>query len=67
MENWICDECNGTTTTNPENEFGEHVCDNCEQNRAERAWERFCSDFHDGGNTSFLSIRERQEAARRLK
>jgi len=37
MSHWVCDECNGTTTTNPENEFGEHVCDNCKQNRAERA------------------------------
>ena len=63
----ICDKCDRSCSIREENEFGEIICDDCEQNAAEAAWERFCEAFHDGGNTSFLSIRDRQEAALRLK
>ena len=45
----------------------EVLCDNCRQNRAEAAWERFCEDFHDGGNTSFKTLQQQQIEARRLK
>lgn len=37
------------------------------QNAAERAWERHCEDFHDGGSTRFITLEQQQEAARRLK
>lgn len=61
-----CEKC-GTLTANPENDYGEFICDDCEQNAAEAAYERFCSDFHDGGNTSFRTLRDQQIEARRLK
>jgi len=63
----LCDKCNCSCSIREENEFGEIICDDCEQNAAEAAWERFCEAFHDGGDTSFLSIRDRQIEARRLK
>ena len=50
-----------------ENEYGEFICEDCEQNAAEAAYERFCEDFHDGGNTSFKSLQQQQIEARRLK
>jgi len=56
-----CDACE-TPTCNPEDDYGEHICDNC----AEAAWERMCEDFHDGGS-AWPSLREQQIAARRLK
>ncbi len=61
-----CDCCDDATT-NPENEYGEILCDNCIQNRAERAYERFCEVFHDGGNTSFKTLQQQQIEARRFK
>jgi len=61
-----CDVC-GFATANPENEYAEHVCDNCLQNRAERAWERHCEAFHDGGATQFRSLQDQQIEARKLK
>jgi hypothetical protein len=67
MTNFICDQCNGTTTTNPENDYGEHVCDSCLDNAAERAYERHCEAFHDGGDTSFISLTDRQAEARKFK
>lgn len=50
-----------------ENDYGEFICEDCEQNAAEAAYERFCSDFHDGGNTSFKTLQQQQIEARRLK
>jgi hypothetical protein len=50
-----------------ENEYGEFICEDCEQNAAERAYERFCGAFHDGGDTSFKSLQQQQIEARRLK
>jgi len=41
--------------------------ENEEQNRAEAAWERHCEDFHDGGDTSWLTLEQQQAAARKLK
>jgi hypothetical protein len=61
-----CERCNDTTI-NVENEYSEFICDDCEQNAAEAAYERHCEDFHDGGATQFISLQEQQAAARRLK
>jgi hypothetical protein len=58
-------ECFVSAAKVSENEFGEFICDDCEQNANEAAWERV--SFHDGGATSFLSIRDRQAEARKLK
>jgi ribosomal protein L37AE/L43A len=66
LETHICDKC-GELTGAPENEYGEYICDDCEQNAAEAAYERHCEDFHDGGATQFISLQEQQAAARRLK
>ncbi|HEX7893597.1 MAG TPA: hypothetical protein VF447_05340 [Terriglobales bacterium] len=52
-----CERCNWVTN-NPENEYGEFICDDCEQNAAEAAWERFCGDFYGGSDP--LTIREKQ-------
>lgn len=41
--------------------------DNENQNRAERAYERQCEDFHDGGSTAFRSLRDQQIEALKLK
>jgi hypothetical protein len=59
-----CEKC-GYLTANPENEFAEFICDECEQNAAEAAWERFCENFHGGSDP--LTIREKQIAAWRIK
>lgn len=61
-----CDCCDNVTA-NPENEYGEIVCDDCLQNEAERAYERHCEAFHDGGATGFKSLQLQQIEARRLK
>ena len=58
-----CDCCDDATS-NAEDEYGEIVCDNCLQNRAEAAYERFCEDFHGG---EIVTLREQQEAARKFK
>jgi len=55
-----CDKC-GDSTSNPENDFGEFVCDDCEQSAAERAWDRFCENFYGGGDP--LTIREQHVKA----
>jgi len=64
----LCDKCEAPTA-NPENDYGEFICDDCEQNAAEAAWERFCENFHGGSDP--LTIREQHIAAweekRRLK
>ena len=62
----LCDKCDAPTA-NPEDCYGEFICEDCEQNAAEAAWERHCEDFHDGGSTRFISLEQQQEAARRLK
>lgn len=59
-----CTSCDNTTL-NPENEYGEFVCDGCEQNAAEAAYERQCEDFHGGGGP--LPLREQQIQALKLK
>lgn len=61
-----CDICN-QPTDNTEDAFGEYVCDDCLQNRAEAAWERHCEAFHDGGSSWPRSLQEQQIEARRLK
>ncbi len=66
MVNNICERCD-CATTNPENEYGEFICDNCEQNAAEAAYERHCEDFHDDGCTRFNSLRDQQIEAQKLK
>jgi hypothetical protein len=45
-----CSNCD-CRTLNPENECGEFICDDCEQNAAEAAYERQCEDFHCGGGS----------------
>ncbi|KRQ11895.1 hypothetical protein AOQ73_05670 [Bradyrhizobium pachyrhizi] len=59
-----CDACNAPTTE-PENEYGEFICKDCAQDRAEAAWERHCDALHGGGGP--LPLREQQIAALRLK
>jgi ribosomal protein L37AE/L43A len=61
-----CDKC-GSLTIKDEDDYGEFVCEDCEQNAAEAAWERHCEDFHDGGATSFRSLQQQQQDAWRLK
>lgn len=55
-----CTAC-GAPTNAPEDDYGEHVCADCAQNRAEAAWERHCSG--EGAPT----LREQQIAAWRFK
>jgi hypothetical protein len=69
-----CDKCEDLIDSDIDpdcfGEFGkgeETLCENCRQNAAEAAYERFCSDFHDGGNVSFKSLQQQQIEARRLK
>ncbi len=59
-----CDACNAPTCE-PENEYGEFICKDCQQNRAEAAYERYCEAFHGGGGP--MTLREQQIAALRLK
>ena len=61
-----CDKC-GEDCFNAEDEYGEYICEDCEQNAAEAAYERHCEDFHDGGCTRFNSLRDQQIEARKLK
>ena len=62
----LCDECNHLAFM-AENEYGEFICDECQQNKAEAAYERHCEDFHDGGCTRFNTLEQQQIEARRLK
>lgn len=62
----LCDKCD-VPTANPEDCYGEFICDDCGQNAAEAAYERFCEAFHDGGDTSFKSLQQQQIEARRFK
>jgi len=59
-----CDECD-SFTDNAEDDFGEHICSACIQNRNEIAWERHLEDCAGGAGP--MSLREQMEAARRLK
>lgn len=61
-----CDKC-GDLTINPEDDYGEFVCESCLQSAAESAWERHCEDFHDGGCTRFNSLRDQQIEVQKLK
>ena len=61
-----CIRC-GELTINPEDDYGEFVCDNCRENEAEAAYERLCEDFHDGGSTRFVTLLQQQIEARKLK
>lgn len=55
----LCDKCDCPTDA-PENEYGEFICAECEQNAAEKAWERHCTSSYD-------SYQQQQINARRLK
>ena len=59
-----CERC-GDPTSNPEDDYCEHVCDNCEQNAAEAAYERQCERFYGGDGPK--SLQQQQIEARRLK
>ena len=61
-----CERC-GALTINLEDDYGEFICTDCRDNEAEAAWERHCSDFHDGGSTKFISLQQQQIEARRFK
>lgn len=61
-----CERCH-CATDNLENEYAEIICDDCLQDAAERAWERHCEAFHDGGDVSFKTLQQQQIEARRLK
>lgn len=62
----LCESC-GNATSNPEDDYGEFICIDCQQNREEAAYERHCEDFHDGGCTRFNSLRDQQIEAMKLK
>lgn len=61
-----CEKCNAATR-NEQNEFAEYICDGCNQNAAEAAYERHCEAYHDGGATQFRSLRDQQIEAQKLK
>lgn len=47
-----CDKCD-TPNANPENDYGEFVCDNCEQNAAEAAYDRHQESLISGDTPTF--------------
>lgn len=59
-----CHRCNASLgcleSEFEENEYGEFVCAECEENEAERAWERHCTSSYD-------SYQQQQINARRFK
>jgi hypothetical protein len=59
-----CEFCE-LLTNNEEDEYGQFVCDDCEQNKAELAWERHCENLHGGGGAPPLG--EQLIQARKLK
>lgn len=61
----ICDKCNCPCSIGEENDYGEIICDDCEQNAAERAWGQHCQSLYGGDGS--LPLREQQIQARRLK
>jgi hypothetical protein len=63
-----CDRCDQPVPEyTVEDDYGELVCDDCDQKASEAAYERLCEDFHDGGSTRFTTLLEQQIAARKLK
>jgi len=72
MRKVSCDKCGVLFKgdyTDTELEEGPVLCDNCEQNATEDAYERMCEDFHEGGSTApWPDVeRKRMEEARKLK
>lgn len=59
----FCIKCD-CETDSPENDYGEFICDDCEQNAAEAAYERQCESFYGGGH---CSLAQQQADARRFK
>lgn len=59
-----CDTC-GAPALSGENDYGEFVCDDCEQNAAERAYEHQCEAFYGGSGP--LPLRQQQIEAMKLK
>jgi Histidine kinase len=48
-----CDRCDHLVPKyTVEDAYGEFVCDSCDQNEAEAAYERYCEAFHDGADRS---------------
>jgi hypothetical protein len=47
-----CERCD-TPTANPENDYGEFVCDSCLENEAERAWDRHNESLMSGDTPTF--------------
>lgn len=58
-----CDKCD-TPTANPENDYGEFVCNGCAQNTAEAAYERHQESLMSGDKPTF---RETYLAAHKQK
>lgn len=47
-----CDKCD-TPTANPENDYGEFVCADCEQNAAEAAYDHHNESLMSGDTPTF--------------
>lgn len=62
-----CDCCDNATS-NPENEYGEIVCSECQQNAEERAWDRHNESLMSGDTPTFretyLAAYEQKRALR---
>lgn len=59
-----CERCHAQTA-NTEDCYGEFICDDCEQNAAERAYEHQCEAFYGGSGP--LPLRQQQIEAMKLK
>ncbi len=59
-----CEKCDGSRDVN-ENEYGEFICDDCEQNAAEAAYDRHQEYLMENG--SGPSLLEQQIEARKFK
>lgn len=59
-----CEVC-GAPGAELEDDDGMIVCDDCEQNRNEQAWERQCERFYGGDGP--LSLEQQMANARKLK
>lgn len=63
-----CAHCKSTDSTVEWSDAHDmYACNNCLQNFAEDAFERYCADFRDGGSTKFNSPLDDQILARRMK
>lgn len=55
----ICERCEGAISLRPgqaivrANEYGEFICEDCEQNAAERAWDRHNESLMSGDTPTF--------------